>query len=82
MGIAPIFSFSRKTRGGPYIKLILALLTLWGPVDDILHPDFEVGYLTAQMELDQVFDHFWHLQAETFSLKKEIIQKYFVLKKF
>ena len=33
---------------------------------------FEVWYLIAQMELDQVFDHFWHLQAETFSLKKEL----------
>ena len=49
--------------------------SLWGPMDHMIHPtslDFEVWYLTAQMELDQVFGHFWHLQPETFLAKKEL----------
>ena len=36
--------------------------------------------LAAERELDQVFAHFWHLQGETFSIKK-INEKYKVSKK-
>ena len=47
-------------------------LTLWGPWAPRGPRHFEVRYLTAQMELDQVFGHFWHLQPETFLAKKDL----------